>query len=298
MIAERWWHYPARVGLMSLIPALIGSGYTAVVFTAATYLHAYRNNIRLTFEGTDYLDASIATLSFVSIFLALALYGVVYLAFSALTSYVLGISSLQKKLTKLGGPSLSEASETLSALVFGKFGKTSGTLLIIASSIIASFFVSLVFYAMLKVAVAVPEFGVIEPQFLAEHGASSFFAVAVPFISLVNMAIIRPTWKGAMSKSLATMFIVAIPLLLFNGYNYSALVKSFGYGGDREVSIVLRDSADLGCKLRVSGDLIIRTSQFFFVSTDDCSDAGRTPVELPVNDVRSVHYHLERGEQR
>ena len=247
--------FPVKFVVLSLAGSLGGSSYIAFLSEYATYYYAWTEGFRIPAEGSPYLKATIAAISFIVILSSLLVF---------LLNYIIGQSVLHmltNQMEIMGLPvdvsraflrELSWKKVLLFAIGIGVFSGIGFGLDIYSSK------------------------GVNGKPILNGLGFGFFIFVLILILWQKKILVI-------FSSIVALLFFVTSPIALFNKNIYGSLLQELGYGGKLPILVMLPNE-----QTKTTVSLYLRTNTSIFVS----NNSGAI-VEYPISEIKYIEYQKQ-----
>lgn len=243
--------FPLKFLVSSLISSIVGSSYIIFLSEYATFYYAWSEGFRIPAEGTHYLTTTIGAISFFLIISGFILYFIILIFFKFLDFFLL---SHNKGITK----------EVLTLLVDNNPKNILGILG-------ASLFLGL----------ASGVAGFISENRFETKDLVQLIILGTFFSLLVFMSMWSKKTLIIISASIAILFSVLSPIVLFNHEIYGTIIKELGYGGKLPIIITEPEK-----NKRIEASLYLRTISSLFISTKDNSQV----IEYPIKDIKYIEY--------
>ena len=244
-------NFIVRYVLFSLLGALSGTTYIAVVSEFASYYYAWTNGLRIPVEGIPYLKLTISIISFIAILTGSAMFAAAYLV-AGMLLWGLGVLFQREQYKNLRSP------------LFSIFNKVSE---IPIGYVIFSAFIIFVLLS--------------GGMYLKGEGVDIFMLMRIAFVSVFIPFIIWNKRTLAIFACIVSVgAAVAVPNELFKKDVYEDILRNLKYGGGQYVVIdTTYDPQSMNYKL------FLRTSEVLMVETGDSKK-----LEIPVGKINNISY--------
>ena len=237
--------------IISLAGTLGGSTYIAFLSEYATYYYAWDAGIRIPAEGSPYLKATIAAISFIAILASIFVFFVIYISGKVVVLIFFNIEGKEIR----GILSISLSKMSWKRVLIASF----------STGVIGAFLWGFTLYF---------KYGSDRDIIQESLQFGSFL-----FVSYIIMC--KRVVTVMLSSSIALLFLALSPFILFNVELYGNLLKELGYGGKLPITVIYPSEKD---KSRVS--LFLRTSSSLFIFNKE----GNI-VEYPISEIKYIEYH-------
>ncbi|WP_205952147.1 hypothetical protein [Pantoea stewartii] len=260
---------PFKIVITGLVGALGGSGYIGFLSEYATYYYAWENAFRIPAEGSPYLKIAISSITFIAILFSASIYILFYALIKSVQYYSHLFKLLEKPTENLGG--ISRKIVKLLIIMNKPIEKDKAKKLIVYLILFFTIFFFCVFY-----------FGTSNHSdnnqkpplwFMFIASLLSAFLYALPIIALTYKEMTVP-----IAISMALVFLVASPFILFNQQVYSKILQEIGYGGGINIEVSQENNKN-------EFKLLLRTTDSLFVKSRESS-----AIEIPLSEIKEIKY--------
>jgi hypothetical protein len=283
---------PYRIGLV-LLSGLIGSSVLGFLSEYAVYSYAVANNSRPPFEGIDFLRFAIFSTSFFlylgcfSLFI-FTYYYADYIYFTLTHILFLPLYLLCKSLAIAKIPIMQSfyrrsGLDTMmnmfnrryyyeAALREQHFAEILRVLKSQPAPSYSYYWIALIFILVIA--------SYLEVRFAKTWIAALFTLFLIIIIAMV-LAKRDPISRVLVSFGFSILFFLSVMLVMFSPHLYSYFLHFIKYGGDHQISVVLRDES-----IRLSGRLILRSNNSLSIVVN----GEKNTTEIPMDSIDYVIY--------
>ncbi|MBV4366310.1 hypothetical protein [Erwinia phyllosphaerae] len=255
---------PVKLVISSLITALSGTTYFAIINKVAMYWYSIENGFRLPVEGSPFITIAISSVTFLTMMGATLLFLLLFAFSHFMKKFTIKLEGYHKKKIQLH----KEAGNKIRIFLFNLVKPTPDRPIDVKFIILISIFMGVI-------SCFIVYFSSQSPPLKAY--------IILPFLSVIYPVLISSPFlphRKAILSIMTLLFMIISPFLLLDSGNYKKILSSINYGGYSSIDLHIGDKAINDAKL------VFRSSEYIFI----CGNDKNKITEIPIKDVTSIDY--------
>lgn len=263
---------PIKIVLGTLITILGGSGLLGLLGEFATYSYAISYGFRPPVEGVPYLRATITLISVVVLLGSVLGFFILY---ALLHGYVAQFGIVEWVLFKFLGD------RNRSSSAYAPIDRLRSQPLRKILPLIALIIILIVFAGLTLIYTLKPE---------STTRSYWIYPLSGLYLFLIYLCMLRPASIKYVAGGGVVIFMVLVPIFMFQAELYGTFLRDLGFGGGKIVSVFYQTEGDDKCTSTVDGGLMIRSADYMLIYVEEQEEV----VEIPLANIEKIVYKKSR----